>query len=101
MVASGVAVRSFHSRRARRIARGDPQAMPPSRADRARLLRLLARLEQARSPHDLDLPGAMLHRLAGDRKGYWSVKVSRRLRLVFRFEGGHARDVDVVDYHRS
>lgn len=49
----------------------------------------------------MDLPGDRLHPLKGDRKGWWSVEVSRRLRLVFRFRGGDAHDVDLIDYHQS
>ena len=29
----------------------------------------------------------------------WSVTVSGNWRIVFRFEGGHACDVDLIDYH--
>jgi len=35
----------------------------------------------------------------GDRAGYWAVKVSANWRVVFRFEGGDVRDVDLTDYH--
>ncbi len=47
----------------------------------------------------MDLPGFRLHPLKGDRTGYWSVRVSHNWRVVFRFEGAHATDVDLVDYH--
>ena len=40
-----------------------------------------------------------LHPLKGDRAGQWSVRVSGNWRVVFRFEGGEAVDVDLVDYH--
>jgi addiction module HigA family antidote len=47
----------------------------------------------------MDLPGARLHPLSGERAGQWSVKVSGNWRIVFRFEGREAVDVDLVDYH--
>ena len=47
----------------------------------------------------MDLPGFRLHPLKGDLTGYWSVAVSANWRIVFRFEGADARDVDLVDYH--
>ena len=47
----------------------------------------------------MDLPRFRLHSLKGDLAGYWSVKVSGNRRIVFRFEGVHATDVDLVDYH--
>ncbi len=47
----------------------------------------------------MDLPGFQLHPLTGAMKGYWAVSVSGNWRIVFRFEAGHARDVDLIDYH--
>ena len=40
-----------------------------------------------------------LHKLTGDRKGFWSIKINGPWRIVFRFEDGHALDVEIVDYH--
>lgn len=47
----------------------------------------------------MSLPGFGLHPLKGDRAGRWAVKVSANWRVVFRFDGGDVRDVDLVDYH--
>ena len=47
----------------------------------------------------MDVPSFGLHRLGGDLKGFWAVTVSRNWRVIFRFDGGDARDVDFVDYH--
>ncbi|KKB12193.1 plasmid maintenance system killer protein [Devosia geojensis] len=40
-----------------------------------------------------------LHKLSGGRKGHWAITINGPWRLVFRFEGGHAFDVEIVDYH--
>ncbi len=64
-----------------------------------RLRRMLTALQDAHSPQNMDLPGWRLHRLKGDRRGQWSVRVSGNWRLVFRFESGEAVDVDLIDYH--
>ena len=40
-----------------------------------------------------------LHSLSGDRQGQWAMTISGPWRLVFRFEGGNAHDVEIVDYH--
>ena len=64
-----------------------------------RIRRVLAELAVARRPDDLDRPGRRLHPLKGDRQGYWSVRVSGNWRIVFRFEGDEAVDVDLTDYH--
>ena len=65
----------------------------------ARVERVLARLDVAAKPEDMNLPGWRLHPLKGDRAGYWAVKVSANWRMVFRFDGGDVRDVDLTDYH--
>lgn len=64
-----------------------------------RLRVLLARLNAALSPADMDLPGARLHALKGDLAGFWAVSVSGNWRLIFRFAGSDAMDVDYLDYH--
>ena len=47
----------------------------------------------------MDVPGFRLHPLKGDLAGHWAVSVSRNWRIVFRFEGVHVFDVNLVDYH--
>jgi proteic killer suppression protein len=41
-----------------------------------KIARILARLDQATRPQQLDLPGFRLHPLKGDLAGYWSITVS-------------------------
>jgi proteic killer suppression protein len=40
-----------------------------------------------------------LHKLKGNRSGYWVINVNGPWRIVFRFTDGHAHDVEIVDYH--
>ncbi|MBW4552479.1 MAG: type II toxin-antitoxin system RelE/ParE family toxin [Aphanocapsa sp. GSE-SYN-MK-11-07L] len=60
---------------------------------------ILARLNAATLPQDMNLPGLVLHELAGNRKGTWSVRVSGNWRITFTFDGADACDVDLEDYH--
>lgn len=70
------------------------------RADHVpRLRRLLAALEQATRPQDMDRPGNRLHPLKGDLADFWSVAVSGNWRLVYRFDGIDVELVDYLDYH--
>jgi len=39
------------------------------------------------------------HQLTGNRKGVWSLHVTRNWRLTFRIERGEILDVDYEDYH--
>lgn len=64
-----------------------------------RLKLVLTTLNAAASPSGMNVPGFRLHPLKGGRKGEWAVSVSGNWRIVFRFEGHDAVDVDLVDYH--
>ena len=47
----------------------------------------------------MDIPGFRLHALSGEMRGSYAVSVSGNWRVAFRFEDGHAVDVDYTDYH--
>ena len=69
-------------------------------AEHAEKLRdVLARLDAARAVSDMDLPGFRLHPLKGREQGFWAVTVRANWRVIFRFAGPDALDVDYVDYH--
>ena len=61
--------------------------------------RVLARLDVATLPEQLNLPGFRLHRLEGDLAGYWSVTVEGEWRIIFSFDVENITDVDLVEYH--
>lgn len=88
----------FRHRGLRRLyEQGDRRYIPPEYADK--IERILARLEVAVTPENMNLPGYRLHRLSGNLNGFWAVSVSGNWRLIFRFEAGNFMDVDLVDYH--
>ena len=64
-----------------------------------KLKRILAVLDQSRTPQDMDIPGFRLHPLSSELRGHYAVSVSGNWRVTFRFEDGHAIDVDYTDYH--
>ena len=76
---------------------GNKAGILPHHEKRLRLL--LVRLAASTKPDDMDLPGVRLHQLAGKLQGFWSVDVSGNWRLIFRFDGSDAIDVDYLDYH--
>jgi proteic killer suppression protein len=65
----------------------------------AKLERILSALDRSTGPVGMDLPGFRLHPLKGALRGQYAVSVSGNWRVTFRFEDGHAVDVDYVDYH--
>ena len=60
---------------------------------------LLARLNVAVDPKDLDAPGFHLHELKGKRKNTWSLSVNKNWRITFSVVDGDVVDVDLEDYH--
>ncbi len=76
---------------------GDRRKLPADRVEK--IERILARLDEASEIRNMDLPGYRLHSLKGDLSGFWSITVSGKWRIIFHFEGGHARDIDLLDYH--
>jgi proteic killer suppression protein len=90
-------IRSFQHRGLRRLyEKGDRRQLRPDQVDK--IERILARLDEADQVGQMDLPGFRLHPLKGDLAGFWAVTVRANWRIVFRFDGGGAHDVDLVDY---
>lgn len=68
-----------------------------------RLRRMLAFINAAETLGELATPPNFgLHELTGDRRGVWSMTVTRNWRLTFRLnEKGGIVDMDLEDYHGS
>jgi proteic killer suppression protein len=91
-------IQSFRHKGLKRLFEdGEARGIRPDYVER--IENILAVLNRVPQPTDMNLPGFRLHRLKGDRKDFWSVTVRANWRVIFRFEGGHACDVDLVDYH--
>ena len=92
-------IRSFADRETERLfATGTTRQLPQDIVRRAigRLqhLHLATRVEDLRKP-----PSNRLEAFKGDRAGQWSICINDQWRLCFRFEGGDAFNVGIVDYH--
>ena len=91
-------IQSFRHRGLRAFYNGrGARRVPPEHIEK--LTDILASLDRSRTPRDMDLPGYRLHRLRGALSGYYAVSVSGNWRVTFRFQDGHAVDVDYLDYH--
>ena len=91
-------IRSFRHKGLKRLfERGDARGIRPDHVEKVE--NILAVLNRARVPEDMNLPGFRLHRLTGDLKGYWAVTVRANWRVIFRFREGDAHDVELTDYH--
>ena len=65
----------------------------------AKLRRILALLDVAAGPADLNIPSFKLHPLKGELNGYWSIWVNGNWRVTFRFIGVDVELVNYVNYH--
>lgn len=77
--------------------KGDSSKLQPAHVNKIRLI--LTRLDAALSAEDLNIPGYHLHQLTGNMHPFWSVKVDKNFRIIFRFEKDNVLDVDYLDYH--
>lgn len=63
--------------------------------------RLLDQINAAPTLEFLRIPPSnRLEKLHGNRAGYWSLRINQQWRIVFRWEGNDALNVQIVDYHR-
>lgn len=69
--------------------------------DTNRLRKMLAFIDAAESLDELSIPPNFgLHELTGDRKGTWSMTVTRNWRMTFVVnDEGALIDMDLEDYH--
>ena len=46
-------------------------------------------------------PNIRLHKLTGDRRGYWSITIKLPWCISFRFDNGEFSEVKIENYHRG
>ncbi len=84
----------------RLYAEDDAKGVPPDTVDKLR--KMLAFLDDMQEPEELRaLLSWKVHTLAGDRKGTWSLSVTRNRRLTFRIDPTEREicDLNLEDYH--
>lgn len=94
-----MSIRSFRHKGLKRLFEdGNAKGVLPGSA--AKIGDILAAIDAAVEIEDVSLfPGWRLHPLKGDLRDFWSITVSGNWRIIFRFEGGDAFELDLVDYH--
>jgi proteic killer suppression protein len=94
-----VKIRNFTHKGLKRLySEGSAKGVPPDTVDKLR--KMLAYLDNMEDPEELRaLASWKPHALAGDRKGTWSLSVTRNRRLTFRIAEREICDVNLEDYH--
>jgi toxin HigB-1 len=92
-------VRNFrHKGLERFFIENDSKGLPGTAVEKLR--RMLAFLQNMASANELhSIPVWKAHRLKGNRKGSWSLFVTRNWRLTFRIESDVICDINLEDYH--
>lgn len=89
---------SFRSRSLRKyFEKSDGRSLNPQHL--RKIERILALLDDAIAPEDMNQPGLDFHKLAGERPERWSVHVNGNWCVTFSFEGRDATAIDYEDYH--
>ena len=82
------------------IQHNDSSGLAPSIVEKVRnILTFLQEMEDSGELHDV--PSWNAHQLTGDRKGTWSLTVTRNWRITFRIDQaeGEILDLNYEDYH--
>ena len=90
----------IHKGLKRLYAEDNTKGVPPDTVDKLR--KMLAFLDDMEAPEELPaLPSWKVHALTGDRKGTWSLSVTRNRRLTFRIDTAEQEicDLNLEDYH--
>ena len=67
---------------------------------RNQALRRLDILNAATRIEDLMLnPGNSFESLIGNRRGQFSIRINRKWRICFEWDGQDAKNVEIIDYH--
>lgn len=94
-------IRNFAHKGLKRLYLEDSaKGVPPDTADKIR--KIFAYLDNMEDPEELrSLTAWRVHTLTGDRKGEWSLSVTRNRRMTFRIDTAEREicDLNLDDYH--
>ena len=63
--------------------------------------RKLRMLNNSQNFNDLMVPPSnRLEKLTGNLSGFYSIRINRQWRIIFRWSKGNASDVEIRDYHK-
>jgi proteic killer suppression protein len=62
--------------------------------------RKLRMLNNSQDIHDLRVPPSnRLEKLSGNLKDFYSIRINKQWRIIFKWSNGNAYEVRIIDYH--
>ena len=92
-------ITSFASNETEKIWNGEgSRKLPGTIQEVAR--RKLRMINNSTNLSDLRIPPAnRLEKLSGKSSDYYSIRINDQWRVIFKWSGGNAFDVEIIDYH--
>lgn len=92
-------IKSFADKEANKIWKGfQSRKLPANIQNIAR--RKLRMINNAQNINDLRIPPANhLEKLSGNLIGFYSIRINKQWRIIFKWETDNALEVQIIDYH--
>jgi len=92
-------IKSFADKEAHKIWNGfQSRKLPANIQNLAR--RKLRMINNAQTINDLRIPPANhLEKLSGNLIGFYSIRINKQWRIIFKWETDNALEVQIIDYH--
>ena len=92
-------IKSFGSKQTEQIWKGQRAKRLPLEVQNIGR-RKMRMINNSQNIADLRIPPAnRLEKLSGNLKGFYSIRINRQWRIIFKWNQGHASQVEIVDYH--
>jgi len=92
-------IKSFKNRETEKLFNRKFTKIIPNQLARAAYKKMV-QIDSAHDLNDLKVPpGNRLELLKGNRAGQYSIRINSQYRICFIWEGRHASQVEVTDYH--
>jgi len=90
---------SFGDKETEKIWKGQySKKFPPNIQPTAR--RKLRMINNAQDINDLRVPpGNQLKKMSGNLKDFWSIRINKQWRIIFKWIKDDAYEVEIIDYH--
>jgi len=92
-------IKSFNCKETEKIWNGNRSKKFPIQIQNV-ARRKLRMINNSININDLRIPPAnRLEKLKGDLKGYHSIRINEKYRIIFKWRANHAYELQIIDYH--